>query len=211
MATNQLTRRTLPRATAATAALAAPAALACSLMPAAVAAPVVATPHDPVIGFYRAMRKAEKRWDSVTDRQDAAADAAWDAGWNVRRPFMTVGNYTCSSVEMVVAACQPNDKDGPPAEKMPALVQEFRRRLTQQRRHRKAAGLGPLDAKVAAAKKEFFRLSRAFATAPALTMAGLVIKLRLVKSDIDDGPSLWAKPLIAGALADAKRLMGGLS
>jgi hypothetical protein len=37
------------------------------------------------------------------------------------------------------------------------------------------------------------------------------IRNRMVKTDIEDGDSVWSRSLIAGTLADAKRIASGVS
>lgn len=50
---------------------------------------------------------------------------------------------------------------------------------------------------------------QAIAETQATSFAGLAIKLRLIAQDVEDGPTDFAEPLLAGALADAERLAGG--
>lgn len=49
----------------------------------------------------------------------------------------------------------------------------------------------------------------AISNTPATSFAGLAIKLRLIAADVAEGPTDFARALVAGALADAERLAGG--
>jgi hypothetical protein len=45
-----------------------------------------------------------------------------------------------------------------------------------------------------------------FAGTPARTLPGLVVKLRHIAEDVEEGQTEWFRPLMAGALADAERM-----
>ncbi len=71
------------------------------------------------------------------------------------------------------------------------------------------AVVGALDAAYRAAVAEEDRILRAIASTPAPTAAGLAVKLRFIKRDIEEGETAYATELVDGAIADAERLAGG--
>jgi hypothetical protein len=183
---------------AATALLAAPAL--------AVTVPVATIP-DPLIALAVAERKAYRRMDRALDARDEAEGAAGGQR-QFLHPWVEAGNYVCHSPSMVLAACQPNDPAGPSAEEGQALVAELRRKIRAYRRRWLAAGLGPYDREVREATREWHAAMTALSATPAVTFAGIAVKLRVIRHDFRDGATDYSGPILRSAICDAERLAG---
>lgn len=61
---------------------------------------------------------------------------------------------------------------------------------------------------IVAAYQRLAEVGLAFADTPARTLSGLVVKLRHIAEDVDEGQTEWFRPLMAGTLADAERMAG---
>ena len=178
------------------------AALRATITPGAALAASIAA--DPLVALGAAERKADRRCHRAWARQDEAEGRARKAGFNIDVPIMAVGTYGCVSVEEVVTAAQ---DAGFSPDRMQELTEVYRQRVADARRQRIAAGLRPFDKEAKAANAEWDRIMRAIVNTQATSYAGLAVKLRIIKPDMeDDGDTKHSVPLIRSALRDALRL-----
>jgi hypothetical protein len=184
-------------------------AAAAAALPVIASSPTSASPiatADPVVALGIAARAADRRqlmaWSRLDNAEYAATEAGFDVGW----PFLRVGNYDCSSPDMIVRACQPHDPHGPAAEQVPELLREYRRRLAYMRRQRTAAGLRRLYDARDAAEAEYRWVHNAIAATAATSYAGLAVKTRILAVDIRDGKTSHSEKIARSLHRDAMRL-----
>jgi len=180
------------------------------------AAPVIAAPAaaaatpDPLIALGAATRKADRRWsracDARNDAEHQASAATGERWWTYF--YVQVGNQECTSPSMVMACCQPNNPSGPTAEEGRKLAAELRRGIRARARRRLAAGLGPYDREVKDARRAWNGAMKAVADTPAITVAGIAAKLRIIRNDFLDGETGHSGSILRSAFRDAERLSG---
>lgn len=172
-----------------------------------ITAPVGTPPTpDPFVELGRRLLRAERRYNRISALHDRAEGNALQAGFSINRPFMMVGMRHCGSAKDIEHAAA---EAGFSPERGAQLARIFRSRLAHQRRQRTAAGLDAIDAKLKAARAEYWRLYRAVAKAPAMSIAGLAVKIRLMAAEITEGHTDHGDRLARGAVRDAKRLAAG--
>ena len=162
---------------------------------------------DPLIALAEAVRKADRRWCRACDARDEA-EKACGGPYHYLPPRIIVSNYECTSPRMILSACQPHAPNGPTAEEGQALAGQLRLKIRAYRRRRLAAGLGPYDREVEQAERAYYAGREALSTTPAITVAGLAVKLRMIRNDFRDGGSDHSGPILRSALRDAERLAG---
>ena len=195
---NQITRRSILAATAASAAVVAPAGLALAS----------ATP-DPLVALEASFLDAAAEFYRVCQLLDMAEGELIQDGVCPTMPSAIVGHWHCMSPNEVMRHCQPLDPDGPDEETGLAIVDDLGARRRDYEAARIDNGLGPLQDAMDTARDRYDDVLRAIAMTPAMTIAGLAVKLRLVKRDIDEGTTEYSDDLIDGAVADVERLSGG--
>lgn len=172
------------------------------------AAPVAALAQpDPLLALGAAVEAAQQRCNRAAVQEDEACAAARKAGFNVSHPMMAVGRYSgCCSVREIKRAAE---EAGFGVERQAELIGVYRRRLAQRRQQSIAAGLRPFEVELRNAEREWRRAMQAIVTTPAISYAGLAVKLRLIKEEMEDGKTSHGDELAQSAYRDAQRLAAG--
>jgi hypothetical protein len=124
---------------------------------------------------------------------------------------MTVGIYTgCASAAEVERAAA---EAGFSQERIGELIGVWYSREAERQAQREAAGLRPFDEARDATWAEWNRLMQVLVDTPAVSLAGLLVKLRQIAEDIgpDDEICIYTGDLVRSALRDAERLAGGVA
>jgi hypothetical protein len=165
--------------------------------------PAKATHPDPILAAWDRYLAANKAYNAADNAHDTAAGKARNKGFQINPPSMTVGAWHCLSVDDVKRAAREADFS---RSRQRELIGVMKKRLAEQRRQRKAAGLTSYDRAVERAAQRYHTAMKALATTHATTPAGIILKLRFIAESLTDADGLYEAPIMNSAIADLSRL-----
>ena len=157
--------------------------------------------RDPLLELERAAQSAEKRLARASDARSQAELCLLDSGGLPERPQVIVGGQWCSTPEQVVRRLA---RSADPSVRA-LLVAYLDRQNKEYAALREALGLAALDQAESEAHLACTRVRRQIATTPSRSLAGILVKLRGVRSQLGDNAD--AAELVDSVLADVERLI----
>jgi hypothetical protein len=162
--------------------------------------PAKATHPDPILAAWDRYLAANKAYNAADDARDTAAAEARNKGFQIDPAPMTVGTWHCLSVEDVKRGAQ---EAGFSSSRQRELIGVMKKRLAEQRRQCKAAGLTTYERAIERAAERYHTAIKALATTHATTPAGIILKLRFIAESLT---GIYDEPIMNSAIADLKRL-----
>ena len=165
---------------------------------------IASTPDDgEIVALYAEYQAAEAEWDSLNKAMNDA-QGAWYASADHRRGdrIVTLWGHECFDEDDIEAfACDDDERD--------AAVAALRRKLAASDTASAQYGVPQAEAAEEAAAAREGELLERVADAPANTLEGVAIKLRLIVEEARIEGRETSERLAETALATVERLMGG--
>jgi len=156
---------------------------------------------DPIVPAWDQLQAAHKAHSRAYDERDEAEAKARKAGFEPKLPVVCIRGYDCLSVAEAKRRAQ-----GLPKEKAKDAVEAMRAALADQQRRRRKAGLAPYDAAIRRTNGEWRAAMRAMADKRATTTLGVILKLKVVETEVQDGPTGFGEAILASAISDLGRI-----
>jgi hypothetical protein len=156
---------------------------------------------DPAIAAWDRLQAAEKAQSRAYDERDEAEHQARLRGYERQTARVFIGGYDCLSVAEVRRRTK-----GLPKRKAQEAIEVMREALAEEQQERKKAGLRPYDSAVSRTTQQWRAAMQAMADTRATTLAGVILKLKLIALELRDGKTNYGESILASAIADLARI-----
>jgi hypothetical protein len=156
---------------------------------------------DPVIGAWDRLQAAEKADRGAWDALEEAEVRAQAKGFDRPRPMVRIAGDDCITMHDARRSAKRL-----PKEQARERLEAMRRALAAWEQRRRAAGLRAYELAAARTRREWRAAMQGIADTRATTLAGVILKLKLIALELRDGKTNYGESILASAISDLGRI-----